>query len=554
MKFILKHKIIVILLLITISGAILRFYKLGEIPALNADEAALGYNAYSLLKTGMDEHGNKWPLYFQSFNDYKPGLTVYLIMPFIYFLGLNEWAVRIFPAFIGVLTIPVLYFLTKELIESNSNKTAKKYIPLVAAFLLAVSPWHIHFSRGAWEVNIATFLMSLGSYFFLKSRKNSNMIIFSAICFVLSLYAYHAARIVAPLLVFSLALLTFRDILKEKKSVVIAFVIGVVLCIPLLLSLRGPAGLARAGGVAIWSDSGPENRVNELRGDYANINGLIPKLLHNKPIAYSLAVLGNWAKHYWGEFLFLSGDDIQRNKVPETGQMHLVEVVFVGYGLYKILSQRNKKSLFVLIWLAVAPLPAAITFQAPHALRAESMVIPLMIITSYGIVHLILDIYNNKYFRKTTPVVIVLISVLYIVSISRYTHMYYVHMIKEYPFSSQYGVKELVTYLEPIHNKYSTVIITDRYDQPYILFLFYMKYDPALFQSEHSLTGRDLYGFSTVRSFSNFRFESIPFVEFRTKYPNSLIIGTDKEILPGANVSKDIYGENGYLYFRIVSN
>ena len=92
-----------LLILIIILAAFLRFYKLDSFPALNADEAAIGYNAYSLIQTGMDEHGNAWPIDFQSFNDYKPGLYFYLVLPFVKILGLNEWAVRIPNAFLGTL-------------------------------------------------------------------------------------------------------------------------------------------------------------------------------------------------------------------------------------------------------------------------------------------------------------------------------------------------------------------------------------------------------------------------------------------------------------------
>ncbi len=551
MNFLNKHKIAIILFLVVILGSILRLYQLGQTPALNADEAALGYNAFSLLKTGKDEHGNSWPLYFQSFNDYKPGLTVYLILPMVYFFGLTEWSVRLLPAIIGILTIPLLYFLVKEIIKGTKDKNIEKYVPLVAAFVLSVSPWHIHFSRGAWEVNIATFFMCLGSLFFMRMRTNSRAIVISAIFFVLSLYTYHAARITSPLLAITLAVIYRKDLIENKKYLIVSIVVGFVLCVPLLLSLRGPAGLARADGVAIWSDSGPENRVNELRGDYSNLNGIVPKVLHNKPVAYSLAIASNWAKHYWGEFLFLSGDDIQRNKVPETGQMHLIEIVSVCVGMFEVIKRSNKKWIFVLVWLAIAPIPAAITFQAPHALRAESMVIPLTIIAAFGLVKFIQ--YFKKY-RILQVFIIILTGLLYTVIVARYVHMYYVHMAKEYPFSSQYGIKELVNFVGPIHQNYTNVIITDRYDQPYILFLFYMKYDPATFQQEHTLTPRDLYGFSTVRSFSNFRFESIPFEVFKNKYPGSLIIGTDKEILSGANITKDIYGINGYRYFRVVLN
>src|SRR3989344_3981773 len=103
-----------ILLLIILLAFVLRFWRLNEYPALNADEAAIGYNAYSLIQTGMDEHGNSWPLHFQSFNDYKPGLYFYLVLPFVKFFGLTEWAVRIPGAALGVATVFMLYLLIKE--------------------------------------------------------------------------------------------------------------------------------------------------------------------------------------------------------------------------------------------------------------------------------------------------------------------------------------------------------------------------------------------------------------------------------------------------------
>src|SRR3989304_3731682 len=104
-----------LLFLILLLASFLRFWRLDSFPALNADEAAIGYNAYSLIETGKDEHGNAWPIHFQSFNDYKPGLYFYLVLPFVKVLGLNEWAVRLPGATLGVLTVLTLYFLVKEL-------------------------------------------------------------------------------------------------------------------------------------------------------------------------------------------------------------------------------------------------------------------------------------------------------------------------------------------------------------------------------------------------------------------------------------------------------
>src|SRR3972149_12075819 len=116
----LKHKLI--LAAILILSVLLRFWRFGDYPALNADEAAIGYNAYALLETGKDEHGNLWPIHFQSFNDYKPGLYFYLVLPFVKVLGLNEWAVRIPGAFLGVATVYLIYLLVNELFTKKNNQ------------------------------------------------------------------------------------------------------------------------------------------------------------------------------------------------------------------------------------------------------------------------------------------------------------------------------------------------------------------------------------------------------------------------------------------------
>ena len=132
--------------------------------------------------------------------------------------------------------------------------------------------------------------------------------------------------------------------------------------------------------------------------------------------------------------------------------------------------------------------------------------------------------------------------------------MYWVHMAKEYPYSSQYGVKELVSFIKQKQSGYKKVIVTDRYDQPYVLFLFYLKYPPEKFQKDHILTERDGFGFSTVRAFDKYEFRSINWDVDKPQNPNSLIIGTNEEVPDEANIIGEIYGTNGYKYFDVVAN
>ena len=157
-------KLILLISILFLTG-ILRFYGLSHYPAgLNADEAALGYNAYSLLLTGRDEHGSLLPVNLESFGDFKPALSSYLLVPVVKVLGLTEFAVRLPSALFGVLAVFLVYVLARL-------TTDHEPLAYVAGLLLAISPWHLHFSRGAWEVNLSTTLILLGVIFFLKWEK-----------------------------------------------------------------------------------------------------------------------------------------------------------------------------------------------------------------------------------------------------------------------------------------------------------------------------------------------------------------------------------------------
>ena len=141
----------ILLTIIILLGLTLRLYHLDTRPVgFTWDEAALGYNAYSLLKTGKDEYGKILPVVFKSFGDYKPGLYIYLTVPMVKIFGLNEFSTRLPSAILGTLLIVVIYLLVCKLFVTC-------HLSLVTSLMLAINPWSIHFSRGAWEANVALF-------------------------------------------------------------------------------------------------------------------------------------------------------------------------------------------------------------------------------------------------------------------------------------------------------------------------------------------------------------------------------------------------------------
>jgi 4-amino-4-deoxy-L-arabinose transferase-like glycosyltransferase len=532
------------LITILILSIVLRFYKLSDFPSgLNADEAALGYNAYCLLTTGMDEHGHPWPVNLESFGDFKPAGYAYLLIPVVKVLGLTEFAVRLPSALFGVLAVLFIYLLAKEIFPDKPG------IALLAALLLAISPWHLHFSRGGWEVNVATTCILVGVYSFLKwvNTQQFRHLATTTFFFVSSMYIYQSARVIAPVLGLSLAILYFSKLVNFRKQLVAASVIVIVLLIPLAISILKSDAASRFSGVGLTADEGPLNRVKEFRGQHTTATGIVSKFFHNRPVIYTLQFIQNYLSHFDGNFLFVNGDIIQRSRVPETGLFYVTDFIFMSLGIFFLLRCKNQHTKIVWIWLLVSPLAAALTFQVPHALRAQNMIIPTTIILSYGFYQAI----NTK---KIKYLIIPLLVIAYSWQVARYLHEYYVHYPQTYPAAWEYGFKQLADYVTTNRSRYKHIIITDKYDQPYILMLFYLKFPAGDFQFHHQLTLRDKFNFSTVRSFDKFQFTSTPWEKVRDIH-DSLIVAAPEDIPSvGVNIVKTIFFPNGQPAFKIISN
>lgn len=509
-------------------------------PGFNADEAALGYNAYSLLKTGKDEWGASFPLVFKSFSDYKPGLYVYLAIPFVALFGLNELSVRLPSILLGAFSIILVYFLSKELFK-------KEAVALATAFLISISPWHLHFSRGAWETNVATFFILLGVLAFIKSLKSHYFLWISAIAFIASMYTYQSPRVVVPALVLLLMIFYWKKLLIKRNISVVT--LASILLLPLIFILASTAGLARFQGVSILSDVGPLNRVNEERGQHEDTS-FWAKIFHNKAEVYTGNFLGHYLDHFNPNFLFTLGDPLKRNKVPDMGQMYVFEIVTLLSGLYFLIRGSNfSNTKVVFLWLIVAPLASSLTYQTPHALRAHNMVIPLILISGLGLGMLWENLsrltHSVRYLAKTVGVIVIgffLISFL---------DRYYLHLPKQYALEWEYGFAQAVAYITQNQNKYQKVIITDRYDQPYILLLFYSKYDPDRYQKDYKGIADNKFGFSTISSFGKFEFRPIGKEEI-PRSRNTLFVGTNEEIGEDQIPLKVIDFPNGIPAFKIV--
>jgi 4-amino-4-deoxy-L-arabinose transferase-like glycosyltransferase len=145
-----------VLAAILVMAAMLRLPALETVPPpLNSDEASRGYDAWSILETGADRHGQRWPFFLESFGtgDFTAALTTYITVPFVALLGPTTLAMRLPDALLGVLTVAVLFFWLRR----QGGTT----VALIAAAVLAVDPWHISLCRTAHESGYTPFLLAV---------------------------------------------------------------------------------------------------------------------------------------------------------------------------------------------------------------------------------------------------------------------------------------------------------------------------------------------------------------------------------------------------------
>lgn len=543
-----------IIVLIFLLALFLRTYKLGQYPVgFLWDEAALGYNAYSILNTAKDEYGKFLPIIFKSFGDYKPGFYVYLTIPSVLIFGLNEFAVRFPSALFGSLTVVFLYLFMKEFFNKETSPYNKfvfsNLLPLLSAFLLTISPWHINFSRGSWELNIMLFELVLGLFLLARYHKTQkkSLLIVSAFVFTFSLFTYQAAKLLMPVLVLGFFFFFREKLLKNDKKnyfLFLTILLGGFLLFNLMTIVGGMAGRIKVMSIFSYPRSPNETQVIL---DQDDDNKLDFSLFHSSPVFFTRAFLGRYFNYFSGKFLFVTGDwSNPRNGVTYQGVLYYADLIFLVFGL-AILFRKKRESIenFFLFWLVVAPVPAALTRDSISSVRSFSMVIPFVFIVAVGINGTIFLISKMKTLVKRG--IFALIALIYILCFLRFLELYFVHDPMYSSESRLYGYRQVISFIKPLVEGRDKIIFTSKYGQPYIFYLFYTKYDPKKYQAQSKLTESMNGDVGAVEKIDNIEFRKIYFPDDRS-IKNSLFIGDEFDLS-----LSDIVGQEGISFLKQVN-
>jgi hypothetical protein len=506
--------------ILLLVSAIFRFPGLDHSPPeLFGDEIDMGYQAYTLLKTGRDMYGQVMPVYIHSLSEWLVPLWMYSTVPTIALAGLNEWGVRLPVAVFGSLSAVILSLLVYQ---TSRNKG----LSLMAGLFLATQSWHIHYSRAAFGVVLMLDLGLLGVLLFLRRKY-----VLSAVFFALCLYAYSTAWLFVPLIVLVLLLLT-----KRRPSM---FSIGVFVLMMLPLTLVFLSGIAtrRIGSISVASKKEITDEIILNRNEAGDS---ISKLFYNRPVRIAGEVADNYLKSFSPEFLFVRGDPIFRHSM-QLGELLPITFPLIMIGLFYLIS---KKQWLWLVWLVFSPLPSSVTDGGGwHATRLFWMTPPLAVAAAAGAMHL----YNAKFkFGKTILIIMALIGI-YQLSGAGY---YY---LKLYPQRSwrwwHAGFQDAMTQLSQIEGNYEKVFINNTYEPALIRFLFWTAYSPAVFLQEFEL---DQHQKDLEPGFDGFKLgEKYYFGDFRnyTYVPDTLYVTSFRDQGPppaGSTIrgqSNNPYGE-----------
>jgi hypothetical protein len=570
-----------LLIVIILLAATLRLWGLGSTPVSpDWDEVALGYDAYSIIHTGRDEYGKFMPVVLRSFDDYKPALYAYLAIPTVAIFGLSTFAVRLPSAIFGILAVLATYFLVKELfvgfkisdlrfkknhpvIESHNHKASDgtspyilhptSYIPLLAAALLAISPWSIQFSRVAFESNVGDALNIFAALFFLKGLKKPWLLSVSAFSAALSIYVYQSEKVFTPLFMLLLVAIYHKDLFKvDKKKIVIAFFVAIVSILPMISAIASDTNvLLRAKGTSIFLDQTvllkDQIKVVQHESEQGDVLGLI---LDNRRVVYIKKIFDGYLSHFNPNWL-LNGD-IGRHHAPDMGLIYLWELPFILIGIYSLLFHKfNKKTkLLIFGWFLLVPIPASITSQVPHAVRTLNFLPTWQIFTALGLISAYSQVIKLSGYKVIKLSAAIIFSLFVALNFAYYLNQYFVQQNYFNAFEWQYGYEKVIPIIEKEKGKYKKIVVSDvePMDKSYMFFLFYLKYPPKDFQ----VVGRDSSGgYAEHHSFDMYEFRPIDWSK-EVKNSDTLYIGRPDDFPKGINAVEIINYPDGKPAMKIV--
>ncbi len=498
-----------LLILILLVSSFLRLYKLTVNPiALFGDEMDVGYQAYSMLKTGRDYSGNFLPLHFQSLAEWRTPLYLYSSVPTVAIWGISPLGVRLPAAIFGILSIYIFYLLVKEI-------TKDEKLSLVGAAIMSINPWHLQYSRAGFEVTLLILLILLGLLFFLKSLKDGKHLWLSVLFLTLTPWVYSTAKLFTPFLMIFLFFTWRKEILSNsKKHLVKSVLIGLLVGLPIALSTIIGGGAQRFNYISVFSDPTTENEIGVSRLVDARVRGeegiaLSPKfmdrLYHNKFTYWAERIVNNYLGSFSTNFLFVKGDPNVRHSIG-MGEFYKIDFVILLLGIVFFFTRFKdaKIKYLILFWTIFGVVPSALTRDGGNHATRQIIILPTLIfLMAYGLV----EAYKSLSKNYSSIFIALYIGIIFL-SFSFYQHEYWTH----YPQKSErwwhYGWSQSVKAVKDIDANYDRVFISMSGEPAWIFFAGAYEFSPSKWHEGYPFKDSFVEGFGGMSHIDKFYFGS----------------------------------------------
>ncbi len=356
---------VVLLAVSLLAGAVYFAEVSHKTPNFFIDEASIAYNAHTISQSGLDEHGQRFPLYFRAFGEYKNPVYIYALAALYRFTGPSVLAARLLSAFLGMAAALLLGILAARI-------TKRPGAGLLVFLSVVLTPWTFEISRLVFEVAIfpallAGFLLLL----FEASRRAEwswRIAVGLGVLLGLMTYTYSIGRLLAPLFALGLAFFFTRS---RRRGVILTWIVFAVMLAPLAtFSLRHPGALSERYKFVTYVKPG------DTTGQ------IVVRFIKN----YG----GNFGPGNW----FLKGDPEPRHHLQWYGSLLLGMVLLAAIGFVVVIRWHWREAWwrFILYGLAVAPIPASLTLDHFHTLRLIALPIFLLVLMMPAIRFLSADI------------------------------------------------------------------------------------------------------------------------------------------------------------------
>lgn len=426
----------------------LRVLFLGSVPqGVTHDELGYIFNAYSISKTGMNVFGEMTPLFTWMVVGGFPFLPVpiYIGAIFFSFLPFSVFAGRLPSALLGTADVFLLYILVNQLFKNRA-------LSLLSALFLAVSPWHLHFSRSAYDPNFSLFFYLLAAVVFFYEAEKKRIPIFSSLALLFAVFSY---RGMSPVFLPFSCLLLWYGIRAYKLPLrsVLQRIVGIGIVLFLFLAAIVFFGKSYTQEALFFNDPKIQEAVNkEIREAEGPL--FIRRIFLNKPTYITAKLRENYLRGYSTEYLFLYTEPHRIYSIWSRGRVYALDLLFVIAGAIFLFSQKSRSAAVIIGAVLIGGIPGLLGGM-PYSARNYLIAAFLPVLTAGGVVGL-----AHLFKSKVAKIIfVVLIIVFYSYSVAGYLFDYYARYSHQAAESWAKSLKDVSLFVGDNAHLYDKVVI-----------------------------------------------------------------------------------------------